>query len=352
MGLPKVYETIAQLGARSTTGDTEGEIEQTGRVPPDPPVLPTGEVRQRPPAYSAVKIGGERAYKRARRGEQLEMPERIVTVTRFEQLWREQSRGRIRSARGLRDRVRLGNVRALADRRPRRRLLPELRRTAIGPFAVGDAVAPPARGRAGEPRRRAGLDRARPGARAGAVRRTGFGAAARSRGHRHWRESRGSRWRASGRGADHLGLRREGHPPARRRARRPAHRGRRNLRRGPPGPSRGDRRVRQRAHLRPAPGLRRGAPAHAEAAHHARAQGRADRLARRGGDGRDPVRRGLRRAQRGRVHRAGAGGRARREPRLDRRELPLRAPRAGRPRDARRRRALRDGRAPAARGRR
>ena len=90
MALPKSYETVARLGAISTTGDPEGEITETGRVPPDPPQLPTGEIRQRPPAHSAVKIGGERAYRRARRGESFEMPERIVTVTRFEQLWREQ----------------------------------------------------------------------------------------------------------------------------------------------------------------------------------------------------------------------------------------------------------------------
>ena len=90
MALPKRYQTVAQLGATSSTGDTEGEVTETGRLPPDPPPLPTGEVRQRPPAHSAVKIKGERAYKRARRGEQLEMPERIVTVHSFEQTWREE----------------------------------------------------------------------------------------------------------------------------------------------------------------------------------------------------------------------------------------------------------------------
>src|SRR5271163_2804564 len=89
MELPKRYETIALLGAVSSTGDTEGEVTRTGRLPADPPQLPTGEIRQRPPRHSAVKIGGERAYKRARRGEEFEMPERIVSVYRFEQLWRE-----------------------------------------------------------------------------------------------------------------------------------------------------------------------------------------------------------------------------------------------------------------------
>src|SRR5262249_44298403 len=88
MELPKRYETVAQLGATSSTGDPEGEISETGRVPPADAQLPTGTLRQRPPAHSAVKIRGERAYKRARRGEELVMPERIVEVHRFTELWR------------------------------------------------------------------------------------------------------------------------------------------------------------------------------------------------------------------------------------------------------------------------
>jgi tRNA pseudouridine55 synthase len=146
MGLPKRYETVARLGARSSTGDPEGEIELTGRVPSDPPELPTGELRQRPPRHSAVKIGGERAYRRARRGESFEMPERIVTVMRFEQLWREdrgpdgglQAGFEIECGSGTYVRsliADLGDAYCLT-----------LRRTAIGPFAVLDAIAPPARG--------------------------------------------------------------------------------------------------------------------------------------------------------------------------------------------------------------
>jgi len=54
-GLPKAYETTARLGATSTTGDSEGEIAQTGRVP-SLDGLPTGRVRQRQPAHSAVHI--------------------------------------------------------------------------------------------------------------------------------------------------------------------------------------------------------------------------------------------------------------------------------------------------------
>lgn len=145
MGLPKRYETVARLGATSSTGDPEGEIEITGRIPPDPPALPTGEVRQRPPAHSAVKIEGERAYRRARRGETLQMPERIVTVTRFQQLWRE-DRGREGVQAGFLIECGSGTyVRSLiADLHDAYCLT--LRRTAIGPFDVAGAVAPPSRG--------------------------------------------------------------------------------------------------------------------------------------------------------------------------------------------------------------
>lgn len=140
MALPKRYETVARLGATSTTGDTEGEIARTGRIPPDPPELPTGDVRQRPPIYSAVKVRGERAYARARRGERFEMPERIVTVYRFEQLWREGERAgyEIECSAGTYVRSLIAD---LGDA-----YCEELRRTAIGPFAVEQAVGLPARG--------------------------------------------------------------------------------------------------------------------------------------------------------------------------------------------------------------
>jgi tRNA pseudouridine55 synthase len=147
MALPKRYETVAQLGATSSTGDTEGEITETGRLPPDPPQLPTGEVRQRPPIHSAVKIGGERAYRRARRGERVEMPERIVTIERFAQLWREPDPDRPTLQRAAYE-IECGSgtyVRSLiADLHDAYCL--QLRRTAIGPFEVRDAVGPPPRG--------------------------------------------------------------------------------------------------------------------------------------------------------------------------------------------------------------
>jgi tRNA pseudouridine55 synthase len=91
MELPKTYRAVARLGWTSTTGDPEGELLETGRVP-EQLSLPVGELMQRPPAYSAVKVGGERLYKKARRGEAVEAAPRPVTVYRFEQLWREGDR--------------------------------------------------------------------------------------------------------------------------------------------------------------------------------------------------------------------------------------------------------------------
>src|ERR671932_2048606 len=67
MALPKTYRAVAQLGWVSDTGDRDGRLAHTGRVP-ERLELPTGELMQRPPAYSAVKVGGERLYKKARRG--------------------------------------------------------------------------------------------------------------------------------------------------------------------------------------------------------------------------------------------------------------------------------------------
>jgi tRNA pseudouridine55 synthase len=133
MALPKAYVAVARLGATSTTGDPEGEVTVTGRMPPEPLHLPTGELRQRPPAHSAVHVDGERAYARARRGEEVVVPERTVHVQRFELLAREGDRAELliecSSGTYVRSLVAdLGDAYCL-----------ELRRTAIGPFGVADA---------------------------------------------------------------------------------------------------------------------------------------------------------------------------------------------------------------------
>jgi tRNA pseudouridine55 synthase len=132
MGLPKTYVASARFGAVSTTGDPEGEITETGAIPGELE-LPTGEIRQRPPTYSAIKVGGERAYKRARRGDEFEMPERIVTVHRFALLERsgDGATFEIECSSGTYVRsliADLGDAYCTA-----------LRRTAIGPFSVDEA---------------------------------------------------------------------------------------------------------------------------------------------------------------------------------------------------------------------
>jgi tRNA pseudouridine55 synthase len=136
MALPKTYEVIARFGAVSTTGDRDGEIAETGVVPQGDLALPTGELRQTPPAYSAVRVGGRRAYELARAGEEVVLQERTVTVTSFEELWREGSRRAFRIACSSGTYVR-SLVADLGDA-----YCDELRRTAIGPFSVDRAGAP------------------------------------------------------------------------------------------------------------------------------------------------------------------------------------------------------------------
>jgi tRNA pseudouridine55 synthase len=104
-------------------------------VPPPGAELPTGRITQRPPAYSAVKVGGERAYRRARRGEVVEMPERLVEVHRFEELWREDERAEYEIECSSGTYVR-SLIQDLGDA-----YCETLRRTAIGPFSVDEAGA-------------------------------------------------------------------------------------------------------------------------------------------------------------------------------------------------------------------
>ncbi|HEY5187593.1 MAG TPA: tRNA pseudouridine(55) synthase TruB [Solirubrobacteraceae bacterium] len=133
MALPKRYEATARFGAVSTTGDRDGEITETGQVPSGDLVLPTGRLRQRPPAYSAVKVGGRRAYELARAGETVELAEREIEVYGFAETWRDADR------RGFAVDCSSGTyIRSLiADLGDA--YCEELRRTRIGDFDVADA---------------------------------------------------------------------------------------------------------------------------------------------------------------------------------------------------------------------
>ncbi|MEA2390184.1 MAG: tRNA pseudouridine55 synthase [Solirubrobacteraceae bacterium] len=133
LSLPKRYEAVARFGARSSTGDPDGDVVETGLVPDGDLALPTGRLRQRPPAYSAVHVDGERAYVRARRGEAVQVPEREVCVHRFEELWRRGDRRAFAIECSSGTYVR-SLITALGDA-----YCEELRRTSIGPFALADA---------------------------------------------------------------------------------------------------------------------------------------------------------------------------------------------------------------------
>jgi tRNA pseudouridine55 synthase len=85
VGLPKTYLATARLGWTSSTGDSDGELSETGVVPASLE-LPTGTVRQSVPMTSAVRVGGERLYKKAHRGEVVKTPVRDVEVHRADLL--------------------------------------------------------------------------------------------------------------------------------------------------------------------------------------------------------------------------------------------------------------------------
>ncbi|HET7444924.1 MAG TPA: tRNA pseudouridine(55) synthase TruB [Solirubrobacterales bacterium] len=134
VGLPKTYLATARLGWRSSTGDPDGELTETGIVPTSLE-LPTGTVRQQVPMTSAVRVGGERLYKKAHRGEAIETPVRDVEVHRAELLSHdgEFAHYEIECSAGTYVRT---LVETLGDA-----YCSSLRRTAVGPFAIEEAGA-------------------------------------------------------------------------------------------------------------------------------------------------------------------------------------------------------------------
>ena len=142
VGLDKRYLTQIDLRTRTSTGDPEGDVTET-LEPPDEAELEhrvaalRGEIELPIPAASAVKIGGERAYALARRGVEVEMPVRRSTVHELEIV------ARTPDTVTLDMRVSSGTyVRAIAHALGGH--CATLRRTAVGPFDVRDAVAPDA----------------------------------------------------------------------------------------------------------------------------------------------------------------------------------------------------------------
>lgn len=148
LGLEKTYTATIAFGATSTTDDPEGEIVGTGRTTDRDAIaaqLPglTGVIEQVPPAASAVHIEGERAYRRFRRGEDVTVPSRLVSVHRFDLMSFDPTTqtGQAAISCGSGTYVR-SLARDLGERLGCGAHLTALRRTAIGPFDVAAAVGP------------------------------------------------------------------------------------------------------------------------------------------------------------------------------------------------------------------
>jgi len=133
LGLSKTYVATARLGWTSTTGDSDGELTETGVIPQEL-TLPTGEIEQRVPMTSAVKVDGERLYKRAHRGEDdADRPVRTVNVLRAELLESDAERAtfEIECSSGTYVRT---LVETLGDA-----YCENLRRTEVGPIGIDRA---------------------------------------------------------------------------------------------------------------------------------------------------------------------------------------------------------------------
>jgi tRNA pseudouridine55 synthase len=142
VGLDKRYLTDVDLTARTSTGDPEGAIVERLEAPDESELDRRlaglrGEIELPIPAASAVKIGGERAYRLARRGVEVEMPIRRSTVYALDVI------SYTGDAITLDLRVSSGTyVRAIAEALGGH--CRTLRRTEVGPFSVADAVMPDA----------------------------------------------------------------------------------------------------------------------------------------------------------------------------------------------------------------
>lgn len=144
--LDKVYEANVCLGAVSTTGDPEGEITEQSveSIPSEDEIRQalkkfTGQITQTPPAFSAIKVDGQRAYKLAREGKPVEIPPRQVEIYQIELLSYEYPKLKIRAH------VSSGTyIRTLAEDIGKYlktgAYVTELRRTRVGDFDLENAI--------------------------------------------------------------------------------------------------------------------------------------------------------------------------------------------------------------------
>lgn len=145
MGLTKGYDAVVDLSAFTATDDREGERQEIEvAVPPDRALIGgvcdrfIGSIEQTPPAFSAVHIDGQRAYRLARQGAVVDIPSKVVRIDAIELLdyaWPMLSL-RITCGRGTYIR---SLARDLGEALGTGGHLASLRRTAVGPYRVEDA---------------------------------------------------------------------------------------------------------------------------------------------------------------------------------------------------------------------
>ncbi len=142
----KKYEFVIQWGAATNTDDSDGEIiNRCGKIPSQEEILNIipafiGKIKQVPPAYSAIKINGQRAYDLARKGESVDMPEREIEIYDLKFLGEEpnqQAKFEVECSKGTYVRT-LG--RDIALKLGTFGYLQELRRTKCGNFDLGQKI--------------------------------------------------------------------------------------------------------------------------------------------------------------------------------------------------------------------
>ncbi|MBB4658129.1 tRNA pseudouridine(55) synthase TruB [Parvularcula dongshanensis] len=141
----KTYRFTAKWGEATSTDDTEGEVIATSEVRPARTDIEaalarfTGLIQQRPPAFSAVKVAGERAYDLARGGEAVELAARPITIHSLRLVEADAESAVLEAVTGKGAYVR-ALVRDLAEALGTRAHVTQLRRTRVGPFGEDDMV--------------------------------------------------------------------------------------------------------------------------------------------------------------------------------------------------------------------
>ena len=142
---PKAYRFTISFGTGTSTDDAEGEVVAQSPVRPTAEairaILPrfTGPIRQRPPAYSALKVDGERAYARARAGESVELAARdlVIHALSLEESGPDSATLHVHCSKGTYVR---SLARDIAEALGTVGHVSLLRRTAAGPFALDQAL--------------------------------------------------------------------------------------------------------------------------------------------------------------------------------------------------------------------